>query len=506
VLDVLGYLFQGFSTALELQNLLFAFFGVLLGTLIGVLPGIGPTSGIAMLLPLTTVLPPTPAIIMLAGLYYGAMYGGSTTAILVNIPGEASSVPTSLDGYQMARQGRAGPALAISAIASFVAGTVGLIGLTFFAPALAKFALVFGPPVYVGLMLLAFSVVISLSGKSLLKGFVSALLGLAIATVGLDPMTGVARFTFHNTNLLAGIDFISVIIGLFAIAEILTNCEQNCAAVFPQRLQGLMPTKQDLKDSWGAIMRSTGIGFFLGLIPGCSPAVVSFLAYDAEKRLSKHPERFGAGAIEGVAAPEGANNACSSGGFVPLISLGIPSGPALSVLLGGFMMYGLQPGPALFEKNPEFVWALIASMYIGNVMLLILNLPLVGLWVNLLKIPYPMLAPAILVFSFIGAYSVRDNLFDVWIAIGFGILGYLMKKLDYPITPLVLSTILAKLLEVSLKQTLSMSQGSLLILITRPLSLGLISFAVILTAMSLYGRYSKQATAQGIVNAGTDPD
>lgn len=505
-MDIFGYLMQGFATAMEPQNLMFAFFGALLGTLIGVLPGIGPTSGIAMLLPLTTVIPPTPALIMLAGLYYGAMYGGSTTAILVNIPGEISSVPTALDGYQMARQGRAGPALAMAAIASFVAGTVSLFGLTFFAPVLAKFALAFGPPEYVGLMLLAFSVVVNFSGKSLTKGLISALLGLSIATVGLDPMTGVARFTFQNTNLLAGIDFISIIIGLFAISEILLNAEESVIPMVAQKLTNLMPTKQELKDCFGTIMRSTGIGFFLGLIPGCSPGVVSFFAYDVEKRVSPDPETFGAGNIKGVAAPEGANNACTSGGFVPLMSFGIPSGPALSVLLGGFMMYGLQPGPGLFEKNPEFVWALIASMYIGNVMLLILNLPLVGLWANLLRVPYPVLAPAILIFSFIGAYSVRDSLFDVWIALLFGILGYLMKKLAYPVAPLVLSAIVAQLLEVSLKQTLSISQGSFAILVSRPISAALIVLSIILTFFSLYTHYKKPAVRSVIASVGGDTD
>ena len=505
-MDVFSYLLSGFATALEPQNLLFALFGAVLGTLIGVLPGIGPTSGIALLLPLTTVLPPTPALIMLAGLYYGAMYGGSTTAILVNIPGEVSSVPTALDGYQMARQGKAGPALAIAAIASFVAGTISLLGLTFFAPVLAKFALAFGPPEYVGLMLLAFSVVVNLSGKSLLKGLISALIGLSIATIGLDPMTGVARFTFGNTSLLAGIEFISVIIGLFAISEILLNAEQEAVSVFTQKFKRLMPTKQELRDSWGAMLRSTGIGFFLGLIPGCSPGVVSFLAYDMEKRVSKNPEEFGKGAIAGVAAPEGANNACTSGGFVPLMAFGIPSGPALSVLLGGFMMYGLQPGPGLFEKNPEFVWALIASMYIGNVMLLVLNLPLVGLWANLLRIPYPVLAPAILIFSFIGAYSVRDSFFDVGVAVFFGFLGYMMKKIDMPVTPLVISAILANLLEVSLKQTLSISQGSFLILLNRPISLILVLAAVLLTVLSLCARYRKPNVAREIVEAGRDID
>ena len=505
-MDVFTFLLGGFATALQPQNLIFAFLGALLGTVVGVLPGIGPTSGIAMLLPLTTVLEPTPALIMLAGIYYGAMYGGSTTAILVNIPGEISSVPTALDGYKMARQGRAGPALSIAAISSFVAGTLSLVGLTFFAPSLASLALAFGPPEYVGLMILALSVVISLSGKSIIKGLITALLGLGVATIGLDPMTGVARFTFNNTNLLAGIEFISVIIGLFAVSEILLNAEQAVTTVFAQKLKGLMPTKKDMKDITGPTLRSTVIGFFLGLIPGCSPGVVAFLAYDAEKRLSKNPEKFGTGAVEGVAAPEGANNACTSGGFVPLMAFGIPSGPALSVLLGGFLMYGLQPGPGLFEKNPEFVWALIASMYIGNVMLLILNLPLVGLWASMLRIPYPVLAPVILVFSFIGAYSVRDSLFDVWVAILFGILGYIMKKLDYPATPLVLCTILANMLEVSLKQTLMMSQGSFFILFSRPISLTFISLAVLLTGLTLYSRYGKSETARSLVNVAEDTD
>lgn len=505
-MDVLSYLLQGFLTALTPGNLLFAFFGVVLGTMIGVLPGIGPTSGIAMLLPLTTVLDPTPALIMLAGIYYGAMYGGSTTAILVNIPGEVSSVPTALDGYQMARKGRAGPALAIAAISSFVAGTLSLVGLTFFAPSLAKFALAFGPPEYVGLMIVAFAVVINLSGKSMVKGLVSAMCGLSIPLIGLDPLTGVARFTFNDTNLLAGIDFISVIIGLFAISEILLNAEQEAATVFATKLKGLMPTWQDIKDTAGTMLRATGIGFFLGLIPGCSPGVISFLAYDVEKRVSKHPEKFGTGAVEGVAAPEGANNAATSGNFVPLMSFGIPAGPALSVLLGGFLMYGLQPGPGLFEKNPQFVWALIASMYIGNVMLLVLNLPLVGLWARLLSIPYPVLAPMILIFSFIGAFTVRDKIFDVWIAFLFGIIGYFMKKLDYPTTPLVLCTILSSLFEVSLKQSLSMSQGSLAILFNRPISLTLILLAVVLTGLSLYARYGKSSSAKAIVNAGEDTD
>jgi putative tricarboxylic transport membrane protein len=505
-MDILTYLLNGLGTALQPENVMFAFFGALLGTLVGVLPGIGPTSGIAMLLPLTTVLEPVPALIMLAGIYYGAMYGGSTTAILMNIPGEISSVPTALDGYQMAKQGRAGVALATAAISSFVAGTLSLVGLTFFAPSLAKVALAFGPPEYVGLMFLALSVVINLSGKSILKGLAAAIIGLTVATIGLDPMTGISRFTFGSPRLLAGIDFISVIIGLFAVTEILVNAEQAAASVFVHKVRRLMPTLDDLRRIIAPTLRSTTIGFFLGLIPGCSPGVVSFLAYDTEKRIAKDPEKFGTGVIEGVAAPEGANNACTSGGFVPLMSFGIPSGPALSVLLGGFLMYGLQPGPSLFEKNPDFVWALIASMYVGNIMLLVLNLPLVGLWANRLRIPYPRLAPAILVFCFVGAFSVRDSLFDVWVALFFALLGYIMRKLDYPATPLVLCTILASLLEVSLKQTLSISQGSLLILLSRPISLTLIVFAVILTGISLYARYGSSVSARAIVSAGEDTD
>ncbi|MHB8916416.1 MAG: tripartite tricarboxylate transporter permease [Desulfocucumaceae bacterium] len=482
-------LLQGFGTALSPENLLFAFLGALMGTLIGVLPGIGPTSGIAMLLPLTTILPPTPAIIMLAGIYYGAMYGGSTTAILVNIPGEVSSVPTALDGYKLARKGQAGPALATAAISSFVAGTLSLVGLTFFAPTLAGFALKFGPPEYFALMILALSVVVNLTGKSLVKGLIAALMGFLISVIGLDPMTGYARFSFGNVNMMSGIDFISVIIGLFAVSEILANVETQAVDVYKTKLKGLMPTFADLRRITPTMLRSTVIGFFMGLLPGCSPGVTAFVAYDTEKRLSKHPEKFGTGILEGVAAPEGANNATTSGGFVPLMAFGIPSGPALAVLLGGFMMYGLQPGPTLFEKNADFVWAIIASMYIGNVMLLVLNLPLVGLWAKLVRVPYPILAPMVLVFSIIGAYSVRGKLFDIGVALFFGLVGWFMRKAELPASPLILCLILATMLETSLKQSLSMSHSSIFIFFTRPISVILIAAALILVGLSLYTRY-----------------
>ncbi len=463
------HLFQGFVTALSLQNLMWALIGCFIGTLVGVLPGIGPASGIAILLPLTTVLPPTSAIIMMAAIYYGAMYGGSTTAIVVNIPGEASSVPTAIDGYEMAKQGRAGPALAICAISSFVAGTLGLIGLTFFAPLLADVAVVFGPPEYFALMFMALTLIISLSGRALLKGVISMAIGLTTSLIGQDPLTGAARLTFGFPQLLAGVDFISVIVGLFAISEVMINVESRISAI-SQKIGNWMPTWADIKQSFPAMVRSSGIGFFLGLLPGVTPSVTTFVAYDVEKRMSKTPERFGKGAIEGVAAPEGANNATSTAGFVPLFSFGIPTAPSMAVLLGGLMMYGLQPGPMLFKENPEFVWAIIASMYIGNIMLIILNLPLVGMWARICVIPFYILGPMIVFFSVLGTYSVRFLAFDVWVMTLFGVIGYFMRKFGYPIAPMVLAAVVTQMMETSLGQSMLMSQGSLLILLKRPIS------------------------------------
>jgi putative tricarboxylic transport membrane protein len=471
------YLLQGFVTALTPANLLWATIGCLIGTLIGVLPGIGPSSGIAILLPLTTILPPTSAIIMMAAIYYGAMYGGSTTAIVVNIPGEASSVPTALDGYEMAKQGRAGPALAISAISSFVAGTLSLVGLTFFAPILANLALAFGPPEYFALMFMGLSLIISLSGRALLKGVIAMALGLIASLIGQNPLTGAARLTFGSVDLMAGVNFISVIIGLFAISEIMFNVEKISSRMYDMKKIDWMPKWADVRKCIGAMLRSTGIGFFLGLLPGCAPAVTTFIAYDVEKRVSKHPEQFGHGAIEGVAAPEGANNATTSGGFVPLFAFGLPTGPALAVLLGGLMMYGLQPGPMLFQQNPQFVWAVIASMYIGNVILLVLNLPLVGMWARIALIPFPILGPLIILFSIIGAFSIRFMMFDVWVALIFGVIGYFMRKFGFPIAPMVLATVLAQMLETSLQQSLLISQGSPLIFFTRPIAVVFMALA-----------------------------
>jgi putative tricarboxylic transport membrane protein len=472
-------LLQGFADALTWTNLLWALVGCLVGTLIGVLPGIGPSAGIAILLPLTTMIPPTSGIIMMAAIYYGAMYGGSTTAIVVNIPGEASSVPTCIDGYEMAKQGRAGAALGISAISSFVAGTLSLVGLTFFAPLLANVALAFGPPEYFALMFMGLSLVISLSGRALLKGLIAMSLGLLASLIGQNPLTGAARLTFGWVDLMAGVSFISVIIGLFAISEVMINVEEAATLIYETKIKGWMPTWKEIRQCFGAMLRSTGIGFFLGLLPGCAPAVTTFIAYDVEKRVSKTPERFGKGAIEGVAAPEGANNATSSGGFVPLFAFGLPTGPALAVLLGGLMMYGLQPGPMLFQQNPKFVWAVIASMYIGNVILLVLNLPLVGFWARIALIPFPVLGPIIILCCVIGAYSIRFLMFDVWITLVFGVIGYLMRKLAFPIAPMVLATVLAPMLETSLQQSLLISLGSPFIFFTRRIAAFFMALALL---------------------------
>ncbi len=487
----LDMLLAGFYQAITPINLLFALIGSILGTLIGVLPGIGPTSGIAILFPLTSFLDPTPAVIMLAAIYYGAVYGGSTTAILVNIPGEVGSVVTAIDGYQMARQGRAGPALAIAAISSFIAGTLGVVGLTFFAPPLARAALAIGPPEYFGLMFLALSIIVGLSGASLVKGLISAACGVLVAMVGLDAVSGRRRFTMGIPDLYGGIDFIAVIIGLFAVAEVLRNITEETQAISSAPLKHLMPSRKELWECMPAMLRCTLVGFVLGILPGCTPGVVAFIAYDFERRVSPFKHLFGKGAIQGVAAPEGANNAATSGGFVPLFSLGIPPTPALAVLLSGLMIYGLQPGPMLFQKQPLFVWTVIASMYIGNVMLLVLNLPLVGIWASLARIPYPFMGPGILLFSLIGAFSVRNSFFDVWTALLFGVLGFIMDKIRIPSTPMVLALILTPLIENAFSQSLSMAGGSPVLLFTRPIALAFILTGVVMIGLSLATRKDK---------------
>jgi putative tricarboxylic transport membrane protein len=429
-----------------------------------------------------------PGLIMLAGIYYGSQYGGSTTSILVNMPGEVSSVITCLDGYPLARAGRAGHALAVAAISSFVAGTLGLLGLTFFAPLLAQFAFALGMPEYFLLMVLALTIMVNLAGKSLVRAMVSGGLGLLVTTVGLDAITGISRLSFGSTHLMSGLDFIAATIGLFAISEILVNAEKDLSSIVAEKVGNLYPSWREIVRLLPSMVRSTLVGFFLGILPGISPAITSFIAYDVEKRVSRHPERFGTGVLEGVAAPEGANNACTSGGFIPLMAFGIPPSPALAVLLGAFMMYGLQPGPRMFQQRPDVIWGLIASMYFGNVMLLILNLPLVRIWVKILEIPYRIQAPLIMVFCFIGAFSLRNNFFDLWTAAIFGFAGYFMKKLDIPATPMVLCLILGSPIESLFRQSLAMSGGSLKVFVRGPFSITLFALIVLLLAVSLWQR------------------
>ncbi|MHB0871240.1 MAG: tripartite tricarboxylate transporter permease [Chloroflexota bacterium] len=503
-MDILGQLGLGFSVALTPENLFYCFLGSLIGTLIGVLPGIGPTAGIAILIPVTAGLDPTTAIIMMAGIYYGSMYGGSTTAILISTPGEAASVPTTLDGYQMARQGRAGSALGMAAISSFIAGTVSIVLLMLLAPPLASMALAFGPSEYFSLMTMGLVIIISLAGKSLVKGLIAGMFGMFISTIGLDPMTGQNRLAFGTVELMGGIDFISVVVGLFAIPEVLSNMEGDVLRVYDTKLKNIWPTLEDWKRSAGALWRSSFLGFFIGVLPGASAAVASFIAYDVEKKCSKHPELFGTGVIEGVAAPEGANNSASGGGMVPLLTLGIPASAPLAVLMGALMIHGLRPGPLLFQQDPRFVWGLIASMYIGNVVLLVLNLPLVGLWAKLVKVPYPALAPTVLILCIVGAYGVRNNLFDVWVTLAFGVLGYLMRKLDYPSAPVVLALILSPMMEKSLRQALIISNGSLDIFFSRPMSLALLLLATASIVFSVYSRVKAASKTDAFMEAIAD--
>lgn len=473
---------MGFQIALSWQNLFFCFMGCLMGTLIGVLPGIGPAAGVSILIPLTFGMDTTTALITMAGLYFGAMYGGSTTSILVNVPGEAASVVTTLDGYQMARKGRAGPALGMAAMSSFIAGTVSVILITFTAPLLVAVALSFGPPEYFALTFLGLTLVTSLTGESAIKGLMSGIFGLIIACVGIDPSSGFARFTYGQLYLLDGLGFINIAVGLFAVAEVMENMEQPATEIYAKTklsIKSMFPNMQDWKDSFGALWRGTIIGFFIGVLPGAGPTIASFLSYTVEKKVSRYPEKFGTGVIEGVAAPESANNAAAGGAFVPMLTLGIPGSGVTAILLGALLLHGLRPGPMLMQTNPEFVWGLIASMYIGNVMLVILNMPLIGLWVAMLRVPYKVMMPLIIAISAVGIYATENNIFDLWVMFGFGILGYVMRKLDFPASPIVLAVVLGPLVENSLKQSLIISGGSPAIFFTRPIAAVFIIFALL---------------------------
>lgn len=489
--ETLQNLGQGFAIAASPSVLVYAFAGCVIGTLVGMLPGVGPLAGISLLLPASYGLNATTALVMLAGIYYGAMYGGSTTSILMRIPGEAASVMTCIDGYAMTRKGRAGPALAIAAMGSYIAGTASVVGLMLLAPPLAEFALSFGPPEYVALLLLGLTVLAYMSGGSVPKSLAMATLGLLMGMIGIDPMTGYSRFSYGLVELGDGIGIVPVAVGLFGVSEILLTAGQaETPQVIKPKLRSLLPSREEWAASAAPVGRGTILGFLIGIIPGSAHIISSFVSYALERRLSKHPETFGQGAVEGVAGPESANNSATSGALVPMLALGVPSGPIPAVMMAAMMVHGVSPGPMLIQQQPELFWGVIASMYVGNVVLLILNLPLVGLFVNLLRVPYPLLYPAILVFSVVGVYAVNGSVVDVWIMTVTGALGYLLRKLDFETAPIVLGLVLAPMLEMSLRQSLALSDGSYGIFITRPIAATMLGIGLVVLLFSLVPLFS----------------
>jgi TctA family transporter len=483
-MDLFNNLIFGFWVAVSLQNLLYCFIGVMVGTLIGVLPGIGPLATIAMLLPLTFNVPPVAALIMLAGIYYGAQYGGSTTAILVNLPGETAAVVTCIDGYQMARQGRAGPALAIAAIGSFFAGTVGTLLIALFGPPLAEVALKFGAPEYFALMLMGLVAAAVLAQGDMVKSLAMVAMGLLLGIVGNDVNTGVPRYTFEVNELTDGIGFVVVAVGVFALGEIINNLGQKQEQrVLGASITSLYPTRDDMRRSVGPILRGTGIGAFFGVLPGTGPAIASLSSYVVEKRLADDPSRFGKGAIEGVAGPEAANNADAQCKFIPMLTLGLPASGVMALMLGALTIQGIQPGPQVMTMRPELFWGLIASMWIGNLMLVVLNLPLIGVWVKLLSVPYRLLFPAIMAFSAIGIYSVNNSAFEIYMTALFGILGFIWMKLGCSPAPLLLGFVLGPMMEEHLRRAMLMSKGDPTVFILRPISAGFILATVLILAL-----------------------
>jgi putative tricarboxylic transport membrane protein len=466
----------GFSIALTPGNLFACFVGVLVGTIVGILPGIGPVGAMALLLPSTFALQPATALIMLAGIYYGAMYGGSTTSILVNVPGEAGSVVTAIDGYQMTRKGRAGAALAVAGVGSFVAGSLGVVGIVLASAWLAEQALRFGPPEYFAMAFAGLLLLSRLSGGSVLQAFVLVAIGLGLGTVGMEPISAIRRFTFGSTQLSQGIELVPVIMGLYGIAEVLLIAERGArrAQIISVRLRELLPTRQEWRQSTAPILRGSVVGFFTGLIPGPASVLSTFIAYALERRVSKTPERFGQGAIEGVAGPEAANNGATAGAMVPLLSLGIPFSPATAILLGALVITGIQPGPLLISQRPEVFWGVVASMYVGNLLLLILNLPLVGVFVSVLRLPQHVLATLVLLLCLVGAYSLNNSQLDLWVLVGFGLFGYALRKLAIDPSPLVVALVLGPMMEKTLRQSLFMSRGDVLEMLSRPLTLTLL--------------------------------
>ncbi|HSR13684.1 MAG TPA: tripartite tricarboxylate transporter permease [Thermodesulfobacteriota bacterium] len=489
-MDFVSHILLAFQVALEPMNIFLCFLGCLMGTFVGVLPGLGPAASISLLLPITFKLPAESAIIMLGGLYYGTMYGGSTTSILLNVPGEAASVVTCLDGYRMAQKGRAGPALGIAAFGSFIAGTFGTIMIMIMAPPLAGFALKFGPPEFVGLVFLGLTMVTYLSSGSMAKALMMAIVGLLISYIGTDIVTGKERFTLGIATIAGGFDMVPIAMGLFGISEVLLNLErrQEGRDTFRTTLRDLLPSARDWKVSSGPIARGTIMGFFLGIIPGGGGMIPSFISYAMEKKMAKDPATFGTGDIRGVAGPESANNAGAQGTFIPMLTMGIPCNVVLAILMGALMIHGVTPGPRLLEEHPRIFWGVVGSMYVGNAMLLLLNLPLIGLWVRLLKVPYSILFPFIFLFCLIGAYTVGNNVQDVFIMILFGVLGYLMKKYEYEPAPLVLAFVLGPMFENALRQSLILSGGNPSIFLYRPIAAIFLAISFILLASPLFLR------------------
>jgi putative tricarboxylic transport membrane protein len=501
--DIVGGLLIGFQSLFHLDVLFYCFVGVFIGTLVGVLPGIGPVGAMSILLPSTFGISPTASIVMLAGIYYGAMYGGSTTSILVNIPGEAASIVTCLDGNQMAKRGRAGPALGISAIGSFIGGTLAIVGLMFLVFPLAAIAVKFGPAEFFALMFLAMTLLTYLSAGSVLNSIIMIFLGLIIGSVGMDPIAAIPRFSFGSTTLLDGFGLVPVVMGLFGISEVLTNVTNPEERILLKTaIRHLLPNLADWKRSIGPITRGSVIGFFLGILPGGGAVVASFASYTAERKLSRHPEEFGQGAIEGVAGPETANNAAAGGAFVPMLALGIPPNPLMALLLGALIIHGIAPGPLLMAQHPDVFWGVIASMYMGNVMLLILNLPLIGMWVKVLKVPYRMLMPLILLCCLIGSYATGCNTMDVVIMVIFGIIGFILRKNGYELAPFILAMVLGPLMETNFRNALIISEGSFMIFLTKPISATLLAIAALLLLSTGFSTY-RRAKARIIEEAGT---
>jgi putative tricarboxylic transport membrane protein len=499
-MELFHNIYLGFSVAMLPSNLFFCFLGVFFGTLVGVLPGLGSPAAIALLLPATFYIPPAGALIMLAGIYYGAQYGGSTTSILVNIPGEATSVITCLDGYQMARQGRAGTALGISAFGSFIGGTLSVVGLMLLGPFLARFAIRFGPTEYFALMFLATVALTFLTEGSKVKGCISALAGFFIGTIGIDYIAGVPRFNFGTTTLMKGVGLVPVAMGLFGIAEVLTNLEQKLSGqdIFKGEIKGLLPTKSDWKESIGPITRGSLIGFLLGILPGGGAVMSSFTSYAIEKRVSSHPEAFGTGVIAGVAGPETANNAATGGALIPLLTLGIPTNSVMALLMGAMVIHGIKPSPLLISENPQIFWGVIASMYMGNIMLLILNLPLIALWVKILKIPPKVLFPLILLFCLIGVYSAENDSYDLLIMLVFGAIGYLMRKARFEPALLMFAMIISPIMETNFRKSLLISRGSFITFFSHPISAVLIGLSFIIIIISFFPKVREKATGPNI--------